>query len=162
MVTMAQSATRTLTWIARIHSHTLTSTQLQPRGAKRQLSYYGIWNGCFILKVPDRALHEGRGVHVSTHCIVRFPNIAYLLPVIVHVEFMPTGLAIFGQCFIPGRRWYSLVWWLCVASVWYIIMMWWINNASPVSSVSLQLFIAKLMLNDRTWMTEGVARQTRL
>ena len=35
-------------------------------------------------------------------------------------------------------------------------------NASPVSSVSLQLFIAKLMLNDITWMTEGVARLTRL
>jgi hypothetical protein len=25
-------------------THTLTSTQLQPRGAKRQLSYYRIWN----------------------------------------------------------------------------------------------------------------------
>ena len=33
-------------------THTLTSTQLQPLGAKRQLSYYRIWNRMLILKVP--------------------------------------------------------------------------------------------------------------
>ena len=33
--------------------HILTSTQLQSRGAKRQLSYYRIWNQFFILKVPE-------------------------------------------------------------------------------------------------------------
>ena len=39
-----------LTWIARIHSHTyMKSTQLQPRGAKLQLSYYRIWNGILII-----------------------------------------------------------------------------------------------------------------
>ena len=38
----------------RRHSLThFTSTQLQPRCAKRQLSYYRLWNRKFILKVPD-------------------------------------------------------------------------------------------------------------
>ena len=46
-------ATRTLTWIARIHSHTFTSTQLQPRCAKRQLSCYMLWNRNYNLKVPE-------------------------------------------------------------------------------------------------------------
>ena len=35
-------------------THTLTSTQLQSRCAKRQLSYYIIWNQIYILKVPDQ------------------------------------------------------------------------------------------------------------
>ena len=34
-------------------THTLTSTQLQPGGAKHQLNYYRIWNQIFILKVPN-------------------------------------------------------------------------------------------------------------
>ena len=34
-------------------THTLSSTQLQPHCAKRQLSYYIIWNQIFILKVPE-------------------------------------------------------------------------------------------------------------
>ena len=51
-------------WIACIQwfdTHTLTSTQLQARCAKRQLSYYRIWNQIFSLKVPE----EG-GVNQST------------------------------------------------------------------------------------------------
>ena len=38
-------------------TRTLTSTQLQPRCAKRQLTYYRIWNQIFILKVPEG--HDG-------------------------------------------------------------------------------------------------------
>ena len=60
MVTMAESAANwrntgahSSQWITRIHSHTLTSIQLQPRYAKRQLSYYTIWNKKNILKVPE-------------------------------------------------------------------------------------------------------------
>ena len=61
MVTMAQSTANwrnTHTLVDRTHSLThLTSTQLQPRGAKRQLSYYRIWNGCFFtLKVPEEGV----------------------------------------------------------------------------------------------------------
>ena len=33
--------------------HTVTSTQLQSRCAKHQLSYYSIWNQIIILKVPE-------------------------------------------------------------------------------------------------------------
>ena len=42
-------------------THTRTSTQLQPRGVKRLLSYCRIWNRVFILKV-----HEGGGANRST------------------------------------------------------------------------------------------------
>ena len=64
MITMAQSAANwrnTHTRVDRTYSLThFTSTQLQPPGAKRQLSYYIIWN-IFFLKVP-----EGRGANRST------------------------------------------------------------------------------------------------
>ena len=57
MVTMAQSAANwrnTHTHVDRTHSLThFTSTQLQPRGAKRQLSYYRILESIFIFKVPE-------------------------------------------------------------------------------------------------------------
>ena len=45
------------------HTHSLTHLhqQLQPRGAKRQLSYYVIWNKPFTLMVP-----EGGGENRST------------------------------------------------------------------------------------------------
>ena len=43
-------------------TYTLTSTQLQPRGAERQLSYYMIWYfQIFILNVP-----EGEGANRCT------------------------------------------------------------------------------------------------
>ena len=66
MVTMAQSAANwrnTHTHVDCTHLLThFTSTQLQPRNcAKRQLSYYGIWNRIFILKV-----REGEGANRST------------------------------------------------------------------------------------------------
>ena len=52
--------------------HTLTSTQLQPRCAIRQLRYYRIsWNQILILKVP-----EGGGANQSTQ---RKPQTACLL-----------------------------------------------------------------------------------
>ena len=64
MVTVAQS---TVNW-CNLHSrgshtftHTLTSTQLQPLCAKRQLSFYRIWNQIYIFKVPER-----RGANWST------------------------------------------------------------------------------------------------
>ena len=40
-------------------THTLTSTQLQPSCAKRQLSYNRIWNP-FFLKVPERVGEQTR------------------------------------------------------------------------------------------------------
>ena len=51
MATMAQSAAN---WReSHAFTHTLTLTQLQPRGAKRQLSYYIIWISIFFtLNVP--------------------------------------------------------------------------------------------------------------
>ena len=52
MVTMAFSASN---WCNR-HTHvdrTHSLTQLQPRCAKHQLSYYRIWNQIFILKAPE-------------------------------------------------------------------------------------------------------------
>ena len=55
-------AARTLTWIARIHSHTLTSAQLQPRCAKRQLSYYIIWNRTFYFETDTWGTVEQTGV----------------------------------------------------------------------------------------------------
>ena len=64
MVTMAQSTMNwrnTHTYMDHTHSLTLTSTQPQPRCAKRQLSYYRIWNQFFILKIP-----EGGGANRST------------------------------------------------------------------------------------------------
>ena len=74
MVTMAQSATN---W-RKAHTHVdrthFTSTQLQPRGAKRQISYYRIWNQIFILEVPERGrtrrkpptCDDNRGPHLLT------------------------------------------------------------------------------------------------
>ena len=49
-------------------THTLTSTQLQPRGAKCLLSYYRIWNQIFILNV-----REGGGANRSTRRKTRPP-----------------------------------------------------------------------------------------
>ena len=46
MVTMVHSATNSRE--SNTFTHTLTSTQLQPRCAKRQLSYYRFWNNYFI------------------------------------------------------------------------------------------------------------------
>ena len=42
-------------------TYTVTSTQLQPRCAERQLSYNRIWNQIFILKVPE-GYSEGHNV----------------------------------------------------------------------------------------------------
>ena len=61
MVTMAQIAAtcrNTHIHMGRTHSLThLTSTQLQPRGAKRQLSYYlSVHAGYFRVSVIHRAL----------------------------------------------------------------------------------------------------------
>ena len=57
MVTMAQSAANwcnTHTHVDRTYSLThFTSTQLQPCGAKHQLSYYRILNQIVILKVTE-------------------------------------------------------------------------------------------------------------
>ena len=53
----AQRTGATHTHVDRTRSLTLTSTQLQPLCAKRQLTYYIIWNRTFILKVPK----EGGG-----------------------------------------------------------------------------------------------------
>ena len=39
-------------------THTLSPTQLQPSGAKHQLSYYRIWNQIFILKVSALLGHR--------------------------------------------------------------------------------------------------------
>ena len=58
MVTMAESAanrraTRTFTWIARIHSHTYINTVTTTYwlcAKPRQLSYYIIWNRFFIFE----------------------------------------------------------------------------------------------------------------
>ena len=66
MATMTQSVAtnwrNTHTHVDRRHSLThFTSTQLQPRCAKRQLSYYRVWKHNFILKEP-----EGGGANRST------------------------------------------------------------------------------------------------
>ena len=45
-------------------THTLTSTQLQPRCAKHQLRYYRIWSQIFILKGP-----EGGIIHFCMHFV---------------------------------------------------------------------------------------------